>query len=87
MVKAPTPEEEDRRRLCRERKVLIGERVQHVNRVKGQLFSQGICRAEGMRPDHVRGDELVDECIGHRGHASFRESVPTPPLEARPKLD
>ena len=35
MVKEPTPEEEDRRRLCRERKVLIGERVQHVNRVKG----------------------------------------------------
>jgi len=27
MVKAPTPEEEDRRRLCRERKVLITERV------------------------------------------------------------
>src|SRR3954463_3905741 len=41
MVKAPTPEEEDRRRLYRERKVLIGERVQHVNRVKGLLFSQG----------------------------------------------
>ena len=30
MVKAPTPEEEDRRRLCRERKVLIAERVEHV---------------------------------------------------------
>jgi len=29
MVKAPTPEEEDRRRVCRERKVLIAERVQH----------------------------------------------------------
>ena len=35
MVKAPTPQEEDRRRVCRERKVLIVERVQHVNRVKG----------------------------------------------------
>ena len=42
MIKAPTPEEEDRRRLCRERKVLIVERVRHVNRVKGLLFSQGI---------------------------------------------
>ena len=31
MVKAPTPEEEDRRRLCRERKILIAERVKHVN--------------------------------------------------------
>ena len=27
MVKAPTPEDEDRRRLCRERKVLTAERV------------------------------------------------------------
>ena len=41
MIKAPTPEEEDRRRLCRERKVLIAERVRHVNRVQGLLFSQG----------------------------------------------
>ena len=42
MVKAPAPEEEDRRRLCRERKVLIAERVKHVNRIKGLLFSQGV---------------------------------------------
>ena len=52
MVKAPRlPEEEDRRRLCRERKVLIGERVQHVNRVKGLLFSQGISGYEPLRRD------------------------------------
>ena len=41
MVKAPTPEEEDRRRLCRERKVLIGERVRHVNRVQGAAVLTG----------------------------------------------
>ena len=35
MVNAPTPEEEDRRRLCHERKVLITERVSYVNRIKG----------------------------------------------------
>ena len=51
MVKAPTPEEEDRRRPCRERKVLIGERVKHVNRVKGLLFSQGISGYEPLRRD------------------------------------
>ena len=51
MVKAPTPEEEDRRRLCRERKVLIVERVRHVNRVKGLLFSQGISGYEPLRRD------------------------------------
>jgi transposase len=42
MVRAPTPEEEDRRRLGRERRVLVAERVEHVNRIKGLLFSQGV---------------------------------------------
>jgi transposase len=51
MVKAPTPEEEDRRRLCRERKVLIAERVKHVNRVKGLLFSQGVSGYEPLHRD------------------------------------
>src|SRR6202140_805296 len=54
MVKAPTPEEEDRRRLCRERKVLTMERVQHVNRVKGLLFAQGIVGYEPLRSDRRR---------------------------------
>jgi transposase len=49
MVKAPTPEEEDRRRLCRERKALIAERVRHVNRIKGLLFSQGVSGYEPLR--------------------------------------
>src|SRR5262249_44086349 len=35
MVKVPTPSEEDRRHLCRERKALTAERVRHVNRIKG----------------------------------------------------
>src|ERR1700693_2940359 len=51
MVRAPTPEDEDRRRICRERKVLIMERVQHVNRIKGLLFSQGASGYELLRRD------------------------------------
>jgi len=51
MVHAPSPEEEDRRRICRERKALIVERVAHVNRVKGLLFSQGISDYEPLRKD------------------------------------
>jgi transposase len=51
MVKAPTPEEEDRRRICRERKTLVAERVEHVNRVKGLLFAQGIFAYEPLRRD------------------------------------
>ena len=49
MVVAPTPEEEDRRRLCRERQVLIDERISHVNRIKGLLFAQGICGYAPLR--------------------------------------
>jgi transposase len=51
MVRAPTPEDEDRRRICRERKGLIMERVQHVNRIKGLLFSQGASGYEPLRRD------------------------------------
>jgi transposase len=59
MVKAPSPEEEDRRRLCRERKVLTNERVLHVNRIKGLLFSQGASGYEPLRRDRrQRLDEL-----------------------------
>src|SRR5712664_1905430 len=48
MVKAPTPREEDRRRICRERKTLTAERVEHVNRIKGLLFAQGISDYEPL---------------------------------------
>jgi transposase len=51
MVRAPTPEEEDRRRICRERKTLVGERTLHINRIKGLLFSQGVTGYEPLRSD------------------------------------
>jgi transposase len=51
MVRPPSPEEEDRRRLCRERKTLIVERVEHVNRVKGLLFAQGVFGYAPLRRD------------------------------------
>lgn len=59
MVKAPTPQEEDRRRICRERKTLTAERVQHVNRIKGLLFAQGIFDYEPLlRKRRERLEEL-----------------------------
>ena len=51
MVVAPLPEEEDRRRLCRERRTLIEERITHVNRIKGLLFAQGISGYQPLRRD------------------------------------
>lgn len=59
MVVAPTPEEEDRRRLCRERKTLIAERVEHVNRIKGLLFAQGIFDYVPLRRDRRKRLEAL----------------------------
>jgi transposase len=42
VVRPPTPEQEDARRVSRERDRLIGERTAHVNRIKGLLHGQGI---------------------------------------------
>ncbi|MFN4277565.1 MAG: IS110 family transposase [Ferrovibrio sp.] len=51
MLRVPTPEEEDRRRIGRERKILMSERIQHSNRIKGLLFSQGITTYSPLRRD------------------------------------
>ncbi|MDZ4327829.1 MAG: IS110 family transposase [Pseudomonas sp.] len=56
MVRPPSVEDEDRRRICRERQVLIIERTQHINRIKGLLFAQGITGYEPIRRD--RRDRL-----------------------------
>jgi transposase len=57
MVRAPAPEDEDNRRLCRERGVLIAERIEHINRIKGLLFSQGVSDYE---PAHANRRQRLD---------------------------
>jgi len=47
MVVPPSSEEEDRRRLARERDILVNERSAHTNRIAGLLSTQGI---RGYRP-------------------------------------
>jgi transposase len=49
MVVPPSPAEEDRRRIARERRTLIKERIEHINRIKGLLASQGITGYQPMR--------------------------------------
>jgi transposase len=51
MVIPPCIDEEDRRRVSRERRSLVGERVQLVNRMKGLLFAQGVTGFEPLRRD------------------------------------
>jgi len=51
MVQVPSAEREDARRTHRERQRLIAERVQHVNRIKGLLATQGIYDYHPLRRD------------------------------------
>lgn len=59
MLRVPAPEEEDRRRITRERKALTNERVRHVNRVKGLLFAQGVSGYEPLRRDRRKRLEAL----------------------------
>ena len=54
MLRIPTVEEEDRRRIGRERTALVKERTLHTNRIKGLLFSVGVRGYEPNRRDRRR---------------------------------
>lgn len=56
MVVPPTPADEERRRLVRERKMVVSERVRETNRIRGLLASQGISDYNPLRRD--RRDRL-----------------------------
>jgi transposase len=53
VVRVPSVEQEDARRLHRERRRLIAERVQHVNRIKGLCATQGIYNFAPLRKDRL----------------------------------
>jgi transposase len=59
MITTPTPDQEDRRRVSRERATLIKERIEHVNRIKGLLFAQGVFDYEPMHRDRRQRLEAV----------------------------
>jgi transposase len=54
VIRVPSPEQEDARRLHRQRDRLIAERVAHVNRVKGLFATQGIYDYEPLRSDRLK---------------------------------
>jgi len=59
MVAPPTPEEEDRRRVGRERARLLEERIAITNRIRGLLLSQGVTGYNPLTRDrHTRLEEL-----------------------------
>ena len=80
MVRAPSPEDEDRRRLTRERGTLLKERIQHTNRVKGLLSGQGIRDYNPLRRDRFERLEALRTGDG-------RELPPMLKAEIRRELD
>ena len=59
MVVPPSPDEEDRRWLSRERDILVEERTAHTNRIAGLLATQGIRGYRPLRRDcRARLEEL-----------------------------
>src|SRR3954447_795129 len=79
MVRPPSPEDEDHRRLSREREALVKERIQHTNRIKGLLAAQGITDFEPLRPGHrARLDRLTtgdDRALPPRLTAEIRRQL------------
>src|SRR5918997_1025630 len=60
LVRVPTPEQEEAKRLHRERRRLVRERVAHTNRIHGLLASQGIFDLHPLRTGcRERLDALV----------------------------
>ena len=59
MVRAPSREDEDRRRLTRERGTLLKERIQHTNRVRGLLSGQGVQDYDPLRRDRFERLEAL----------------------------
>jgi transposase len=49
MVRVPTPEEEDAKRIHRERENLVQERLRIENRIEALLFTQGIRKRPSLR--------------------------------------
>jgi transposase len=80
MIRALSPEDEDRRRLTRERGTLLKERIQHTNRIRGLLSGQGIRDYNPLRRDRFERLEALRTGDG-------RELPPMLKAEIRRELD
>src|SRR6516164_2952440 len=75
IVRAPSPEDEDRRRLTRERGRLLKERIQHANRIKGLLGGQGVRDYNPLRRDRFERLEALRTGDGRELPAMLKAEV------------
>ena len=59
MTVPPSPSEEDRRRISRERAKLVQERVRHTNRIRGLLFGQRIANYNPLHKNRRKNLEQL----------------------------
>ena len=64
VVQVPSVEKEDARRIHRERERLIKERIQHVNRIKGLLATQGSYDYEPLKRHRRERFEALETAMG-----------------------
>ena len=75
MVRAPSPEDEDRRRLTRERGTLLKERIQHTNRIRGLLSGQGVRDYNPLRRDRFERLEALRTGDGRELPAMLKAEI------------
>jgi transposase len=75
MVRAPSREDEDRRRLTRERGTLLKERIQHTNRVRGLLSGQGVQDYDPLRRDRFERLEALRTGEGRELPPMLKEEI------------
>lgn len=75
MVRPPSPAEEDRRRLTRERGTLLKERIQHTNRIKGLLGGQGVRDYNPLRRDRFERLEALRTGDGRELPAMLKAEI------------
>lgn len=75
VVQVPSVEEEDARRVHRERERLIKERIQHVNRIKGLLATQGIYDYEPLRRHMHERFEALTTAMGTALPRHLRDEI------------
>src|SRR5690242_2216593 len=75
MTVPPSPSEEDRRRISRERATLLQERVQHTNRIRGLLFGQGITSYNPLHKNRRENLEVLRTGDGRSVPAHLKSQI------------
>lgn len=75
VVQVPSVEREDARRVHRERERLIKERIQHVNRIKGLLATQGVYDYEPLRRRRIDRFDALKTAMGTAISRHLRDEI------------